>query len=71
MEMWLWREMVKTNRMKPRKSNERVLEEIGEITIILMVNRTEKKIKFIEHLIRHNDFLKGFVTQHFMVSAIQ
>lgn len=38
------------------KSNGRVLAEIGE-RIILILNIMDKKIKFICHLIRYNDFL--------------
>ncbi|VVC34391.1 Hypothetical protein CINCED_3A013517 [Cinara cedri] len=51
----LW-EMIKINWMK-LKSNERVLEKVGERRS-LMINIMERKIKFVRHnLIHHNDFL--------------
>jgi len=57
MEIWLWRKMTKTNWMK-RKSNERGLKEIGEKRSI-MINIMERTIKFIGHIIRHNNFLNN------------
>jgi len=41
-----------------RKSNERVLDEIGEKRS-LMIHIIERKIKLIGHIMRHNDFLNN------------
>jgi len=46
-EMRLWGKMIKTSWME-QKSNERVLDKIGERS--LMINIMERKIKFIEYV---------------------
>lgn len=56
-EMWLWRKMTKT-RWVDRKTNERVLEEVGEKRQ-LMKTIENRKIKLIGHLLRHSEFLSN------------
>lgn len=57
MEMWLWRKMIKTNWVE-QKSNENALK--GEKRS-LIINKMDRKIKWIEHLIHHNDFLNNII----------
>jgi len=56
-EMRLWSKTIKTNRIE-RKSNERVLYEIGEKRS-LVSNMMERKIKWIGRLIRNDGFLNN------------
>lgn len=56
--------MIKTNWME-RKSNERVLNEIGE-KISLMIHITERKMKLNGHIIRHNNFLNNLFERRIM-----
>ncbi|KAI5739387.1 hypothetical protein M8J77_018683 [Diaphorina citri] len=54
-EMWMWRRMTKT-RWIEKKSNERVLEEVGESRQLIKTIE-KRKIKLIGHIIRHNNFI--------------
>lgn len=56
-EMWLWRKMTKTS-WTERKTNEKVLQEIGERRNLLGTI-LKRKTKLIGHLIRHNSFIEN------------
>jgi len=47
--------MIKTNRTERKPNGESPINEIGEKRS-LIVNRMERKIEWIGHLIRHDDF---------------
>ena len=54
-EMWMWRRLTRTSWVE-KKSNAKVLEEINEKR--MLVKELEKRrIKFIGHILRHNELL--------------